>query len=109
MFQGVIFSIFYNPLLKLISSTSDDRTIRVWKITDEFNKSLQNFNWDNVKINLKTTIYGHSARVWRSIILDDDIISIGEVILYLLEIKFIDIKAIIIFLHFRILLFVFGH
>ncbi|KAK0176366.1 hypothetical protein PV328_000510 [Microctonus aethiopoides] len=76
--KGVIFSIFYNPLLKLITSTSDDRTIRVWKITDEFNKSLQNFNWDNVQINLKTTIYGHSARVWRSIILDDDIISIGE-------------------------------
>lgn len=76
--KGVIFSIFYDKQLRLITSTSDDRTVRLWKINDNSDKTTLTINWNNVEINLATTIFGHTARVWKSIIVNNNIISIGE-------------------------------
>lgn len=33
--EGVIFGVRFNPEATMISSVSDDRTIRVWSLTDE--------------------------------------------------------------------------
>ncbi|XP_034944143.1 WD repeat-containing protein 6 isoform X2 [Chelonus insularis] len=76
--DGVIFSIFYDSCKNLITSTSDDRTVRLWEIKSCTDESLVYNNWKDIKINLKHTMYGHTARVWKSIIVNNTIISIGE-------------------------------
>ncbi|KAL7289608.1 hypothetical protein TKK_0016464 [Trichogramma kaykai] len=76
--KGVIFSVFYNPMNNIICSTSDDRTVRLWKISNNFNHNLKDMNWSKVEINLQTTMYGHLARVWKAILIKDVIASIGE-------------------------------
>ncbi|CAG5103493.1 Similar to Wdr6: WD repeat-containing protein 6 (Mus musculus) [Cotesia congregata] len=73
--KGVIFSIFYDQQQKLISSTSDDRTVRLWQIKNPENETD---NWSNLTIVLKATMFGHTARVWKSLIVNDKIISVGE-------------------------------
>jgi hypothetical protein len=35
--------------------------------------------WKEAKITLLHTMYGHTARVWRNLIIDNVIISVGEV------------------------------
>ena len=37
---------------------------------------------DNVEFGLEQTLYGHAARVWDAKLLDEYIISVGEVIVY---------------------------
>ncbi|XP_057318454.1 WD repeat-containing protein 6 [Microplitis mediator] len=74
--KGVIFSIFYDEKQKLITTTSDDRTIRLWEIDNKMNET-ENY-WDNLIISLKATMFGHTARVWKSLIVNDKIISVGE-------------------------------
>ncbi|XP_031784570.1 WD repeat-containing protein 6 isoform X2 [Nasonia vitripennis] len=76
--KGVIFSIFYNPTNNLICSTSDDRTVRLWKVSSENMDDQNPINWVNAKISLQTTMYGHLARVWRAVLFKSVIISIGE-------------------------------
>ncbi|KAH0550310.1 WD repeat-containing protein 6 [Cotesia glomerata] len=73
--KGVIFSIFYDQRQKLITSTSDDRTVRLWQINNSINETD---NWSNLTIVLKATMFGHTARVWKSLIVNDKIISVGE-------------------------------
>lgn len=92
--KGVIFSVFYDPKHKLITSTSDDRTIRLWRITENGdNRVSGEIDWKNVEISLITTMFGHTARVWRSIITENNVISIGEVDkLYKPKIGFNNIK-----------------
>ncbi|XP_011502561.1 PREDICTED: WD repeat-containing protein 6 [Ceratosolen solmsi marchali] len=76
--KGVIFSVLYNPLNNLICSTSDDRTVRLWKISSTLINDLNNAVWKNIEITLQTTMYGHIARVWKAIFLKNIIASIGE-------------------------------
>lgn len=61
-------------------STSDDRTVRLWGIYDE--KKITNCNnveWNKVQVKLSATMYGHTARVWRAVIKENTVVSIGEV------------------------------
>ncbi|CAG8788743.1 12803_t:CDS:2, partial [Cetraspora pellucida] len=62
--EGSVFGVRFNENGKVVASVSDDRTIRVWKITDDNPKPL--------------VLYGHMARVWDCLILDDHLISISE-------------------------------
>ncbi|CAG8661485.1 11917_t:CDS:10, partial [Dentiscutata erythropus] len=62
--EGSVFGVRFNDDGNVIASVSDDRTIRIWKITD-----------DNLK---PLVLYGHMARVWDCLILDDHLISISE-------------------------------
>ena len=81
-FQGVIFSICYDSMTNQISSTSDDRTVRIWKVnfTEEITSCNDSEAWQNANIELQYTMFGHTARVWRSLFLSDErIVSIGEV------------------------------
>ncbi|PRD20824.1 UNVERIFIED_CONTAM: Wdr6 [Trichonephila clavipes] len=77
--QGVIFSITYNTSLKLLSSTSDDRSVRLWKVcsdsvlNDESLEFWQKANIENIHV-----LFAHESRVWMSAILENCILSIGE-------------------------------
>ncbi|CAH0720267.1 unnamed protein product, partial [Brenthis ino] len=76
--KGVIFSISCEPEKNIIVTTSDDRSVRVWTInSSNFNYKSKAY-WENAKINCLYELYGHTARVMRSCIADDYIISIGE-------------------------------
>ncbi|KAF7987520.1 hypothetical protein HCN44_003282 [Aphidius gifuensis] len=74
--NGVIFSISYDPSQQLITSTSDDRTIRLWKIKKTDVK--QDDDLTTSTIDIVTTMFGHTARVWKSVIIKNYVISIGE-------------------------------
>ncbi|XP_012270919.1 WD repeat-containing protein 6 isoform X2 [Orussus abietinus] len=76
--KGVIFSVIYDEKKRLICSTSDDRTIRLWKAVNTSNSVKDHIDWKTAKINLITTMFGHVARVWRTVISDNNIFSIGE-------------------------------
>lgn len=61
-----------------MTTVSDDRTICIWSWNH-----LPNEEYDSLTNNTYTlcrVLVGHTARVWRSAILDDVIISIAEVI-----------------------------
>ncbi|PNF20195.1 hypothetical protein B7P43_G16418 [Cryptotermes secundus] len=77
--DGVIFSVSYDPDSNYICSTSDDRSVRLWSVdlqlSDDCNRVTQ---WKEATITLLHTMYGHTARVWRNIIIDNVIISVGE-------------------------------
>ncbi|XP_017887106.1 WD repeat-containing protein 6 [Ceratina calcarata] len=76
--NGVIFSVIYDAATKLICSTSDDRTVRLWKVHPR-NKNEKNItDWKETKVTLMKTMFGHTARVWRCIIKDKSLITIGE-------------------------------
>ncbi|XP_066597606.1 tRNA (34-2'-O)-methyltransferase regulator WDR6 isoform X2 [Prorops nasuta] len=80
--KGVIFSLNFDPENNLICSTSDDRTIRLWELRDLQNNHCSYcrkcVDWKSANIVLKTTMFGHLARVWRAVIKHKTIISIGE-------------------------------
>ncbi|XP_021924396.1 WD repeat-containing protein 6 isoform X2 [Zootermopsis nevadensis] len=77
--DGVIFSVSYDAASQYICSTSDDRSVRLWSVdlqlSDGSNRVTQ---WKEAKITLLRSMYGHTARVWRNIMVDDVIISVGE-------------------------------
>jgi WD40 repeat protein len=75
----VIFSVVYCPYSRLICSTSDDRTVRLWKVIERNTSENNNVNWQMAEITLMKTMFSHTARVWRAIIKNDIIITIGEV------------------------------
>lgn len=85
--QGVIFSVIYDPSAYFICSTSDDRTVRLWKVID--NNSYSNIDmslacknyidWEKAEVKLVKTMFGHAARVWRAIIRNGVLFTIGEV------------------------------
>lgn len=70
--KGVLTSIFYSQPDNLIFSASDDRTVRLWKVSDDI------FSHQKLEISLQTTMYGHLARVWKATLFKNTIISIGE-------------------------------
>jgi len=65
--------------LRLICSTSDDRSVRFWKITEDENSKSNNINWQTVKIEPIKTMFMHTARVWKALIRNDIVLTIGEV------------------------------
>ncbi|XP_050718661.1 uncharacterized protein LOC126999789 [Eriocheir sinensis] len=91
--QGSIFSITFNPSQGLITTTSDDRSLRVWEVvrqdtsphpTTTSTIALPNtpdeeqLYWTSAKITEKSALFGHRARVWRSLILPSCLVSVGE-------------------------------
>ncbi|KAL4709720.1 hypothetical protein ACJJTC_005523 [Scirpophaga incertulas] len=80
--RGVIFSISADIHRGIIVTTSDDRSVRIWQVAaHSCNKQLSpNISeyWRNVSITCRHEVYGHSARVMRSSIADECIISGGE-------------------------------
>lgn len=83
-FQGSIFSITFCSSQGLIATTSDDRSLRVWKVKHKAkilfpsNPEEEREYWKSATITEKFASYGHRARVWRSLILPSWIISVGE-------------------------------
>ncbi|XP_011143279.1 WD repeat-containing protein 6 isoform X2 [Harpegnathos saltator] len=76
--KGVIFSVIFDPYSHLICSTSDDRTVRLWKVIESESCESNNINWQAATVVLVKTMYAHTARVWRAIIRNDIVITIGE-------------------------------
>lgn len=78
--QGVIFSVIYSKSHKLLSSTSDDRSVRLWKVhgNQEFTDDSLEF-WENANIEMVHALFAHESRVWMSAILTNCILSVGEV------------------------------
>lgn len=70
--EGVIFSINFNKSGTLLSSVSDDRSIRLWKVTN-----LTTFE-SNGFVEPLLVVYGHAARVWDAKLLETCFVSIGE-------------------------------
>ena len=83
LLQGVIFSIVYHAGRRQICSVSDDRSIRIWQHADPTARSAfgehEVFDWENAVFLPLHVLYGHSARVWDVKLLNDCIVSIGEV------------------------------
>lgn len=75
----MIFSVVFDPYSHLVCSTSDDRTVRLWKVIESESSESSNINWQTATIVLMKTMYAHTARVWRAIIRNDTVITIGEV------------------------------
>lgn len=75
----MIFSVVFDPYSHLICSTSDDRTVRLWKVIRSENFESSNINWQTTAVMLVKTMYAHTARVWRAVIRNDIVITIGEV------------------------------
>nr|XP_013189534.1 unnamed protein product [Amyelois transitella] len=80
--RGVIFSISCDLQNGIIVTTSDDRSVCIWGIDNK--KSLANIAhdtiefWRQAEIVRVHEIYGHTARVMRSCIINDLVISVGE-------------------------------
>lgn len=79
IFQGVIFSISCEPSKNIIVTTSDDRSVRIWGPDNEPTHPFTTAEyWKDINIVCKHEVYGHLARVMRSCITNDLIISVGE-------------------------------
>ncbi|KAK3848644.1 MAG: WD40-repeat-containing domain protein [Linnemannia gamsii] len=63
--EGILFGIRWNDDGKAVCTVSDDRSIRIWNITDPTNIT-------------HTTHFGHTARVWDCQIVGPYLISISE-------------------------------
>ena len=64
--QGVIFNLHFHGNKNQLSTVSDDRSIRLWSLDGSSSKAV-------------LVLYGHTARVWDCQLLDDVIVSVGEV------------------------------
>ncbi|XP_034235872.1 WD repeat-containing protein 6 [Thrips palmi] len=71
--NGVIFSLTWDWQTSSLCSTSDDRSIRLWEFSFP-HKS----DWQSSTVTCSNVFYGHSARVWRSIMFENFIVSVGE-------------------------------
>lgn len=62
-----------------ICTTSDDRSVRIWSVQTKNHSSLSVKNgWNDCNINLVHTLFAHTARVWKSLILEEHYMSAGE-------------------------------
>lgn len=77
--QGVLFSINFCQEENVITTTSDDRTLIIWKIhkQDESSSKVKKY-WNCCQITEEHKCYGHGSRVWKSLILLFCYISVGE-------------------------------
>ncbi|XP_075586877.1 LOW QUALITY PROTEIN: tRNA (34-2'-O)-methyltransferase regulator WDR6 [Dermatophagoides farinae] len=68
--DGVIFSIDYNSKLNILVTASDDRSIRIWSNSCNFQSQSKNrlSIWKMNRFQLTHTYYGHEARIWRVMI-----------------------------------------
>lgn len=69
--NGVIFSIDFDNESDLVTTTSDDRSIRFWKL-----ERTPNDSWNKIKLIAIASGYGHAARVFQA-----KIIHCGELLL----------------------------
>ncbi|XP_035825991.1 WD repeat-containing protein 6 isoform X2 [Aplysia californica] len=78
--KGVIFSISFHPKLRKICSASDDRSIRLWKLTFQCNdfSALKPSDWNTMESTLLLCLFGHSARVWDVELMTTCFASVGE-------------------------------
>lgn len=79
--QGVIFSINYNAQLRLLCSTSDDRSLRVFAFRGPCCAAREDMSpaeWIRGQFTCIHTLYGHASRVWRAVCLEACYISVGE-------------------------------
>ena len=80
LFQGVIFSVDYDPVSQRMCSVSDDRSIRLYQVSfphTDNDGSLT--DWENIETSLIHVLYGHSARVWDVKLMSKVFVSVGEV------------------------------
>ncbi|OLY77986.1 WD repeat-containing protein 6 [Smittium mucronatum] len=71
--KGVIFGIRFSKNGLKITTTSDDRTIRVWEFRS--NDDLYSSNKCSIK---EFVLFGHKARIWDCLILENYLVSISE-------------------------------
>ncbi|XP_059045644.1 WD repeat-containing protein 6 [Achroia grisella] len=78
--KGVIFSISCNQEKRLIVTTSDDRSVRIWSVSTNSNSSRADTIefWQKADITCTHELYGHTARVMRNCITRDMVVSVGE-------------------------------
>ncbi|XP_047508924.1 WD repeat-containing protein 6 [Pieris napi] len=78
--KGVIFSITCDYKRGIIITTSDDRSVRIWKVQSQIEKTFDTkVSWTNVEnIPCLHELYGHGARVMRNCIISDYVVSVGE-------------------------------
>ncbi|XP_045536034.1 WD repeat-containing protein 6 [Papilio machaon] len=76
--KGVIFSISCCLKKRIIVTTSDDRSVRIWSVISSIDNCTISEYWDCASISCAQELYGHSARVMRSCISNKYIISVGE-------------------------------
>nr|XP_015835133.1 PREDICTED: WD repeat-containing protein 6 isoform X3 [Tribolium castaneum] len=74
--KGVIFSISYNEEAGYICSSSDDRSTILWSIEKKSIHSELQRTHCNILLHRK--IYGHQSRVFRSLLLQNLIVTAGE-------------------------------
>ena len=77
LFQGVIFSMAYQPNLRVFCSVSDDRSIQLWQVTWPAS-SCRPGAWSEAEFQLIHTLYGHTARVWDIRLGAQCLVSVGE-------------------------------
>ncbi|KAJ2746893.1 WD repeat-containing protein 6 [Coemansia sp. BCRC 34301] len=58
---GAVFGVAFGASRRTLASVSDDRTLRLWRLSGEC-----------------VTLYGHSARVWRCLVLRDCVVTASE-------------------------------
>jgi len=77
--NGVIFSVNFDDATSTIISTSDDRSIRTWKMNPkEERKSTLTNRFLSSDIVAQHELYGHEARVWCSLVIQNQLVSLGE-------------------------------
>jgi WD40 repeat protein len=70
--QGVIFSLSWDEALSRLFSSSDDRSVRIWRV------SLNDGDWAKAEITSEHELYGHVARVWRALPSSGLLVTAGE-------------------------------
>ncbi|XP_011191052.2 WD repeat-containing protein 6 isoform X2 [Zeugodacus cucurbitae] len=75
--NGVIFSIDFDDESDLLTTTSDDRSIRFWKL-----EKITENSWNDINLNAIASGYGHVARVFQGKIIHCDgkpmAVTVGE-------------------------------
>lgn len=62
---------------KVLCTTSDDRSLKVWALTSNSPLLLPS-QWKSIDIIPVYTLFSHTARVWRSLIVSNFYVTIGE-------------------------------
>lgn len=63
--NGVIFSIDIDLTSGMLTTTSDDRSIRFWKLKNSHENAYDKEYWKNTQFLPFASGYGHKARVFR--------------------------------------------
>ncbi|PIA16023.1 WD40 repeat-like protein [Coemansia reversa NRRL 1564] len=63
--EGVIFGLSFSKDGQLLASVSDDRSLRIWNLHKQQEQSV-------------ATVFGHQARIWQSVFLDQFVVTASE-------------------------------